>query len=206
MSVVAGGQAALRWVLVAAVAVVATGACRGGTEAPSAATVPDVGPTTTVAPDDWSVPAVIDAAYVERVLAELDRIDGEAARIIVAEGELVPAAVDRMRAIYGTDELNRRFAALGELIADDFAGMKIPPGNRRTTVEAIVDSSQDCLLVDVRRDLSAVAANPPDRPRLSRMLLHRSVPRFDPHARNPTGWSMEAAELVEVGTPRLTCD
>lgn len=189
MRAVAGERAALRWVLPAVVALAATGGCRGGNDVPSAATVPEVGPTTTMPADEWAVPEVIDAAYVERVLAELDRIDGEAARIIVAEGELVPAAVDRMRAIYGTAELNFQFELWGEYIADDFEGFRRPPGDRKRSVRALEASEDDCIAVVAMQDNAAIAAA--TVPVVEVALELRPAERaHDPHGLNPTGWSV----------------
>ncbi len=57
-------------------------ACSSGTKPGGTATVPTAAPTTTTtaAADPWAVPATITPAYLDRVLAELDHIDGNAKR------------------------------------------------------------------------------------------------------------------------------
>ena len=70
-----------RWLLLATL--VLLGACSGGNDDDAAAsrTLPSAPPetptTTTSAPaDPYAIPAVIDEAYVNRVLAALDQVHG----------------------------------------------------------------------------------------------------------------------------------
>lgn len=68
---------------------------------PTLATVP--APTTTTNP--YAVPAVIDAAYVTKVTAALDKVLGDAIRSMVAAGTITTDGYDRLRAIFGSTEL-----------------------------------------------------------------------------------------------------
>src|SRR5436305_12121423 len=69
------------------------------TSDPTLATEP--APTTTTNP--YAVPTVIDAAYVNRVLAGLDAINGDVTRQVVSTRTIPRDAYDRMRALYGDD-------------------------------------------------------------------------------------------------------
>jgi hypothetical protein len=55
-------------------------------------------PTTTTNP--YAVPAVIDAAYVNRVLASFDALLGDVLRIVLRTNTIPPEAYDRLKAIY----------------------------------------------------------------------------------------------------------
>ena len=60
-----------------------------GTTVPEATTTTVAPTTTTAAPDPFTVPADpadIDEAYVEAVLAELERINGDALRLMISDG------------------------------------------------------------------------------------------------------------------------
>src|SRR3954464_237000 len=91
---------------VVGVALLASPACsKGAADKGSAgaggtvATEPDR--TTTTNP--YAVPAVIDVAYVNRVLAGLDAAVGDAMRLVVSTHTVPREAYDRLRAIYATD-------------------------------------------------------------------------------------------------------
>jgi len=69
----------------------AASALPSATSSRPAATAPAAapGPTTTTAPaDPYAVPEVIDAAYVNRVLAALYAIDGDTTREVLATGRV----------------------------------------------------------------------------------------------------------------------
>ena len=59
----------------------------------------------TVPPDPYAVPAVIDEAYVNRVLAALDQAVGDVVRMVIRTKVLSPEAIERLQAIYVGDAL-----------------------------------------------------------------------------------------------------
>ncbi len=85
-----------------AVALLVLAAC-GGDKEPlgPTATVPQ--PTTTT--DPYAVPAVIDEAYVNRVLAGLDQAVGDIVRLVVSTRDIPPEVIDRLKAMYVGDAL-----------------------------------------------------------------------------------------------------
>lgn len=186
-----------RWLLGAFAVVTLLGtACAGGDDPSSGqATVPKATTSTSTA-DPWAVPDPIDAAYVERVLAELDRIDGDAARLIVTAGELTPPAVARMRAIYGTDELNFQLEVWGELVAKKFAGVKIPPGQRRTVVVNVLAADASCVFAETRSDFSETASSAPP-PSVAFVTLKRVDESHDEGHLNLTLWRIEATRVPQ---------
>ncbi len=72
-------------------------------------TVPTVGPTSTTGPtntfDQFAVPAVIDEAYLNRVLAEIDRVYGEVVRSTIAERSVTPKAAAALQSLYEGEAL-----------------------------------------------------------------------------------------------------
>src|SRR3954447_16713594 len=97
---------AIRAVLVA-VSLTALAACSPSSADRGAAgnsIPPATDPPTTTTTNPYAIPTVIDAAYVNRVLAGLDAVNGEAVRLVVRSKTIPREAYDRLRAIYGTDE------------------------------------------------------------------------------------------------------
>ena len=180
-----------------AVAVIASllGACSGGDDdAGPAATVPVEQSTTstTSAVDVSAIPAVIDEAYVNRVLAALDAVDGEATRIIVHNRRLVPEATARLRAIYDEAEFQDQVVVWLTDLKEGLKNIKPNPGPRRTTVRRLRTASPVCVFVEVLEDFSASAMDPPPPSRAFVQLV--PVDRSRDRGRyNPTAWMVHAA-------------
>lgn len=177
--------------VVMAVALSAPAAC-----SPSSAN--RAGPTATVATDPpqttttnpYAVPAVIDAAYVNRVLAGLDGLRGDVTRIILSSRTIPRDAYDRMRAMYGTDEwLQLRIDSFQTDTRRGFVGYKPDPGNQTTSVIQLITTSSKCIFARVTRDYSAVGpgATPASDKNWVGLIPHDRT--RDPTGYNPTSWS-----------------
>ncbi|MDQ2826385.1 MAG: hypothetical protein M3Y04_05430, partial [Actinomycetota bacterium] len=128
-----GGKAVVR-VALATLALVVPVAC-----SPSSAE--KAGPTATVATEvpttattnPYAVPPVIDAAYVNRVLAGLDAAVGDALRLVYGSHNISLAALDRLRAVYATQDI-LQFTIDGLQLDMDsgFKTYRPSPGNRQT--------------------------------------------------------------------------
>ena len=82
-----------------AAAVVAVGVAGCGGDGSGATDGPTASVPTTP-PDPYAVPAVIDEAYVNRVLAALDQANGDVDGLVVScTNALPPEAIDRLKAI-----------------------------------------------------------------------------------------------------------
>ena len=153
---------------------------------PTMATLPPASTTT----NPYAVPAVIDAAYVNKVLAVLDAVLGDVARTVLTAKTIPPDAYDRLKAIYGTNELLQ--LTLDSIQADirrGFSGYKSNPGNRASAVEHIVSAGPRCIYVRVQRDYSAISPNPSTvNPQW--VGLRSADPTRDPSGHNPTPWMM----------------
>jgi hypothetical protein len=149
------------------------------------------GPTATVPtvpPDPYAVPAVIDEAYVNRVLAALDQAVGDVVRIVVSTKTLTPEAIDRLQALYVGDALQLQFQIFQADLFNDLAGYKATPGDIHTAVAKLNTVQPSCIFAEVSRDYFDVSVHPD--PRLTRQWV-ALVPHNPPgvsSSRNPTPW------------------
>jgi hypothetical protein len=197
---------------VAAVGLVA-GACGGdddGSAAPE--TAPDSSVTstasassTTAAPataapattttDPLAVPAVIDAAYLDRVLAEIEHVVGDAGRMIQAAGAVTPEAEALLATVYSPEFLAIQVQGWEQVLADptEVAALRQPIGDRVTTVAELFTATPECVFARVDRDFSAftsIATQPGDRYTLL-------IPSADARIR----WLVRDEARVTVGEP-----
>jgi hypothetical protein len=143
---------------VAGAAMLLLAACSDGGGAavgvPSA-TVPTLPPQTTTT-NPYDIPDVIDAAYVNRVLAGLDAAFGDIVRIVVRTRSVTPEILDRMKAIYAdVTILNLQLRVLQDNLNLRPELLPAEPGNKVTTVSDLIIASPTCVFVRVSRDYSS---------------------------------------------------
>jgi hypothetical protein len=186
--------------VLAALALLASAACSsGGADKGSAGANPTVAtdpprtttaaasPTTTSNP--YAVPAVIDAAYINKVLAGLDAVTGDVLRLILQTSTIPPEAYDRLKAVYVDPVLLQlRIDSFQRDIRERFRGYRPDPGNRVSTVSRIVTTRPTCIFVQIRRDYSAVGVS--SRIDTEWVGLTKHDPLRDPSGYNKTLWAM----------------
>jgi len=151
------------------------------------ATVPTA-PATTTTTDPYAVPAVIDEAYVNRVLAGLDAAVGDVVRMVVRTRTIPREGVQRLKAVYGTDaQLDQILDSLSRDVARGLPGYRTDPGNKLTLVTELVATSGSCIFAKVERDFNAVSANPVPNAVHWVVLKPRDANR-DPDSINAVGW------------------
>jgi hypothetical protein len=147
--------------------------------------------TTTTEPDDpWAVPDDIDEAYVQRVLTELYRLDGEATRLAISEGVVTDQVIELVRHVF-VDELAA--AHLNALVEDahaGFPGYVDPPGDASVQLVELLAASRSCVSVVIELDFSPMVVSPTARP-LSYVVLRPAS------AGNAPGWRINWLEVVE---------
>jgi hypothetical protein len=192
--------------VLAALALVASAACsNGGAEKGSAGANPTVAtdPPTTTTTNPYDVPAVIDVAYVNRVLAGLDSVLGDVTRLLIRTNTFPPDAYDRLKALYGDNKwLQSKLDAFQHDLNRGFANYKPTPGNKVSTATRLIVASHDCIFVEVRRDYTPVAETPP--PSSPQWVALKPLDRVrDPARYNNTGWSFvyDGAEPGSVQPP-----
>ncbi len=170
----------------------------GGAAACSGATADKAGPTATVRTEPpattttnpYAVPAVIDAAYVNRVLAGLDAIRGDVARLVLRTQNIPREAYDRLKAMYADpDFLQINIDGLQLDIREGFRAYRPEPGNNVTLVRELITARPDCIFARVDRDRSAVGVKPPPNVSVEWVALRPLDRARDPAGYNATGWA-----------------
>lgn len=115
-------------------------------------------PTTTTNP--YAVPAVIDEAYVNRVLAGLDAAIGDVVRLVYSARTIPPDAVSRLRALYGNDQVLQLFLdGLQIDLRSGFRNYRPQIGNKSSVVTQLVSARPECIFAQVHRDYSAISTD-----------------------------------------------
>ncbi len=187
-------------------------ACSGGTVAappPSSTTEPP--PTSTSSTTEpatttstslgFDKPATIDVAYVQRVLDEIYRLEGDAARHLYANK--VPDAEfnERLEAIFGDPELSDAKTSFGRDAAERLSNFTEPPGDPIVKVLSIVDSAPDCIVAQATLNFTALyKRTAPASPTVLIQLLAGSVEPL-----NPVPWGVVAAGPASPATDPKVC-
>lgn len=186
----ADGIPVMRGAGVLLVAVLVAGGCNGdGGGASVDDTLPPPVETTTTTVADYSVPAVIDAAYVEKVMAALDRVYGDAIRTLATERQITEQFLSRLAAIYGDKQFDLAQRAWVRDVADGLDDLRSPPGNPMTVVQRAVRLDADCMVAAVERTFRAARDPVTSTPQKYIALVPKPEGR-DPGSLNPTPWMM----------------
>lgn len=158
-----------------------------GAAVPSA-TVPTA-PALTTTTGPYDRPPVIDAAYVNRVLAGLDAVYGDVTRMVVSTKRIPPEALARLRAMYDDDKaVDFNLNGIQDLLAAGMPGISQSPGNQVTTVVNLITTRSTCLFASAQRDFRAVGPN--GLPAFSLWVaLVPLNPARDPAHYNATSWA-----------------
>lgn len=168
------------WVLAVAAAIAG---CAPSEPLGPTATVPQ-GTTTT---NPYAVPAVIDEAYVNRVLAALDHSVGEVTRQVVAGRAVTPEVRERLEAIYEGRYLAVAIGGYEYAIQLGMPGFREQPGDRRSRVTRLISATPSCIFAEIHRDLSEVGEGEKSTPTewVALVAVTMSVSPF-----NPTPWKL----------------
>lgn len=186
----------------------AAGGCSSPTPvAGSGATVPtEPERTTTTRP--YAVPAVIDAAYVDRVLAGIDAVMGDVVRMTMANKAIVPEAYDRLKAVYADSHglMQDQIDLLQSQTRRGFPGSRPQPGNTATTVTHLVAATPSCIFARAKRDFSAVSTSPSSVLDPLWLSLRPADPARDPAGYNQTRWAVTFEQVFfDRSEPKNQC-
>ena len=172
------------------VAALLLGACNGGGGGGDGTTLPPRVSTTASTVPDYSVPAVIDVAYVEKVMAALDHVYGDAIRILARERKITQEFLEHLIAIYGEAQFDRSQAIWVRDVSAGLPGLSARPGDPSTTVQEVTSKDPRCVVIRVDRDFSATHQGS-DNPSPQEFIALSSKPTDrDPRSLNPTPWVM----------------
>ncbi len=161
-------------------------ACGGASEplGPTA-TVPQATTTT----DPYAVPAVIDEAYVNRVLAGLDKAFGDITRIVVETRTVPPEVIKRLDAMYIGLLVQGHIDLFQANLRSGVEGYKQPPGDHHSVVTSLISIKPSCIFAQISRDASAVVESPDLRFATQWVALVPADPALDPQGFNKTTWA-----------------
>ncbi|MGH9164985.1 MAG: hypothetical protein ACRDZW_05660 [Acidimicrobiales bacterium] len=194
--------------LLAAAVVLAAAACSSdgrasGGGATTTSTVDTAASTTstTTEAQSFAIPAVIDEAYVNRVLAKLYSIEGDVIRKILATNDPKLEDLKPLRAIYNESQYEFVAKGLGRLLQQDRPLFRSPPGDQKVVVTRLVSARTDCVLAEVGVDFSAVVVSPPTTLAGGTNIVALTPKSHgdDPDMINQTPWSIADAEILRPG-------
>lgn len=179
-------------------------ACNGG-EGRTVGTLPPPVETTTTTVVDYAVPAEIDAAYVEKVMAALDRVYGDAIRTLAAERQITQEFLSRLAAIYTPAEFEFAQGVWVRDVANGLPGLLPTPGDPKTTVQTLGSASATCVVAAVTRSFAATRETPD---RATPQWYVALVPREPGGLRhNPTPWLISFDGFKDGGQqPEKPCE
>ncbi|CAN5121981.1 hypothetical protein BH24ACT1_BH24ACT1_06280 [soil metagenome] len=186
-------------------------ACSDGEEALGPAGTVGAAPTTTptslrtvdpaVIPED---PADIDEAYVQAVVDALFAVDAQATKIFVETKTLDEEAIEILRAIYLPEEVDSQVNSWGQALA--LRSDNLLPGELGNRVQRVIDSSDDCVYLEVLRDYSRTTKRLVEPARIY-LGLTPKVENDDPGGLNPTAWMLFMNGLNPDGSePENPCE
>jgi hypothetical protein len=177
----------MRVARVGLVAALLLGACNGG-DGKSDDTLPPRPSTTATTAPDYSVPAVIDVAYVEKVMAALDRVYGDGIRILARERKITQEFLEHLLAIYAPAEFEIAERAWVTDASRGFPGLKEQPGNPSTKVIRPIQLDMSCVVAAVDRSFSESRSTTTTAAPQRFVALVPKPPARDPRSLNPTPW------------------
>lgn len=192
------------------------GACSDGRSSQPGATVPPGGdepstsaPATTLGPEAYAVPEMIDEAYVQRVVSAYDKVLGDAIRILVRDQGASEDFLEHLLAIYTEPEFDAQQRFWLEGIAEgDLKKRPAVPRDPITKVLHLSELSQQCIIARTDRDRRpTLTVEPEESPEDDYVVLVRKRPGRDPAGLNPTPWVMAFDGFkLDNSVPRNSCD
>lgn len=178
------------------------GACNGGRGGASDTTLPPRASTTASTAPDYSVPEVIDVAYVEKVMAALDHVYGDAIRILARDRQITQDFLEHLAAIYGERFFRLVQRSWSEEVRNGLTDVASAPGDPRADVVRLIRSDRQCIVAAVNRDFAAIRRSVPVNTPQRFIGLVPAGRRTNPI--NPTtwilaydGWNSDGSEPID---------
>jgi len=173
---------------------------------PSPSASPPPSPSPSPSPEDYTVPAVIDEPYVQRVLTALYNLESEAVRQMVAAGEVTPEAEALVRAVNRSAVVDRYLESYRADASENFSRLLQPPGNQRIILQELVSVVDGCIFARANRDYVDVLVDPAALEGQTFVQLLPKTADQDFGERNPTPWIIGGSVLQTDGSqPENPC-
>ena len=163
-------------------------ACGSGTAtAGPGATVPRAPSTSTSSADPYAIPSPITAAYVQRVLDEIEAINNQATLVMIQQRSLTPEVARLFRSVSTAQEFGDQTQILLDQLDHGLPNYRPHPGPVHDNVSRLVFASDACIFAGATRDFSPLLTMVPT-PHQFYFALQRAQPQDDPTHINPTNW------------------
>lgn len=162
--------------------------------------------TTTTVPS-YDVPAVIDVAYVERVMKALDHVYGDGVRHLARTRVVDEEFLSHLVAIHNPRILELVQDLWVKIQAKDFAGLAAEPGDPVTRIDKLLRTDRECILMEGDRNFTPLYTT--DDPTNHHRFVALTPLRSDrnPGARNPTLWTINfSGTAVDGSLPEDACN
>jgi hypothetical protein len=184
------------WLIVSLLGVaVAGGAC----DKRAADPLPPPVTTTSTTAVSYDVPAVIDEAYVGRVMKALDHVYGDAVRHLAETRVVDESFLKYLVAIYTDRYFKLAQDAWVKDVASGLQGLPPVPQDAVTSLQELRRKTKDCVFVAVARDYSGTRSNPSADPHQHYVALIPKPANRDPQGLNPTPWIMTFDGFTQSG-------
>jgi hypothetical protein len=191
----------MRVARVVLVAALLLGACNGGNDEDDGLP-PRPSSTDTTAPD-YSVPAVIDVAYVEKVMAALDHVYGDGIRALARERTITQEFLEHLRAVYTPSEFEVAQDVWVKDVAAGLQGLLPNPGDPRTTIARLIRNERSCVVAAVTRSFAATRSAPD---KVTPPWYIALISKPDERPLNPTPWILAFDGFKDDGSePKAPC-
>lgn len=159
-----------------------------------------------VGPNPDVVPAVITPAYVDAVFVELNRIYGDATRLEIGTDSVSTEVYQLLRSIYTDPDYGFQVKIFKQSLADGFANVVKPPGDRTTKVLKLLSATPSCILVQTETTFRGVVLHPGPPAASEYYMLGLKPPNYDPNHINPTPWAISInVSFTTPTTVALSC-
>lgn len=172
--------------------------CRSQPEEPLPPAAQVRTPTPSPTAETFEVPAVIDSAYVERVVNALHRVEGGAIRSMLEAGEVTPRSEQVLRAVYSGRMADGLLDAYRAEAERGFPTARRPMGETTFAVSELRTATPTCVLVGGLRDFSQVNTLP--TPTEQEFIWLYPLEQRAPD--NPTPWRIELQVRGVDGEPQ----
>jgi hypothetical protein len=192
--------------LLAALVAVVAGGCFGRAGGRADDTLPPPVATTTTTAVSYAVPAVIDQAYVAKVMAALDHVYGDAVRHLAQTRRIDDQFLKSLVAIH-----NPRIFQLAEdlwvrIQARGFAGLAATPGDPVTRIDKLLRADRQCILLQGDEDLTPLFERDDATNHHKFVALTPIRADRNPDAINKTPWTVNLSGQATDGTlPEDAC-
>jgi hypothetical protein len=163
--------------------------------------------TTSTTAVSYEVPAVIDEAYVARVMQALDHVYGDAVRHLSQTRVVDESFLKYLVAIH-----NPRIYGLAQdlwvkIQARQFVGLRSDPGDPVTRIDDLLRADRDCILIQGDQSLGALFSTDDPTNHHPYVALTPLSGGRNPDALNPTPWTVNFAGSGSNGSaPADACN